>query len=59
MNRLAEAEPLMKRASLVFLSSFGVQHPNTTTVRNNYALLPMQMWFSHEQTVAKLNELCR
>jgi len=42
-NRLAEAEPLMRRAMVIFIQSLGVEHPNTKTVRKNYTLLLQDM----------------
>ncbi len=38
-NRLAEAEPLMRRALAIFRASLGEEHPNTLTVGRNYELL--------------------
>ena len=38
-NRLAEAEPLMRRALAIFETSLGPDHPNTVTARNNLAAL--------------------
>ena len=38
-NRLAEAEPLMRRALAIDEKSFGPDHPNTAIVRNNLAEL--------------------
>ena len=35
----AEAEPLMRRAFLIFMQSLSIQHPNTQTVLNNYKAL--------------------
>ena len=36
-NRLAEAEPLMRRAIAILETSLGPDHPNTIKVRNNLA----------------------
>jgi hypothetical protein len=36
-NRLAEAEPLMRRALAIFETSYGPDHPSTCTVRDNLA----------------------
>ena len=38
-NRLAEAEPLMRRALAIFETSLGPDHPNTVTARDNLAAL--------------------
>jgi tetratricopeptide (TPR) repeat protein len=38
-NRLAEAEPLMRRALAINENSFGVDHPNVATALNNLAQL--------------------
>ena len=35
-NRLAEAEPLMRRALGIVVRSLGLEHPNSQTVRRNY-----------------------
>jgi hypothetical protein len=36
-NRLAEAEPLMRRALAIFERSLGPEHPWTVTARDNLA----------------------
>jgi molybdenum cofactor biosynthesis enzyme MoaA len=38
-NRLAGAEPLMRRALMIFVRSLGAEHPNSQTVAGNYELL--------------------
>jgi tetratricopeptide repeat protein len=38
-NRLAEAEPLIRRALAIDEASYGPDHPNTVTVRDNLAAL--------------------
>ena len=38
-NRLAEAEPLMRRALAICEKSLGPDHPNTVIARNNLAAL--------------------
>ena len=38
-NRLAEAEPLMKRALTIFEQIYGPDHPNVATSLNNLASL--------------------
>jgi len=38
-NRLAEAEPLFRRALAMTEKSFGPEHPNVATCLNNLALL--------------------
>ena len=38
-SRLAEAEPLMYRALVMFKTSLGPDHPSTVTARNNLAVL--------------------
>jgi Tetratricopeptide repeat len=38
-NRLAEAEPLMRRAFTIFEASLGSNHPNTIIARNKLARL--------------------
>ena len=42
-NRLSEAEPLMRRALVIFDSSLGPEHPSTRTVRGNLAALEAEM----------------
>ena len=39
-NRLGEAEPMMRRALAIFQKSLGPDHPNTVTVRENFAVAP-------------------
>jgi hypothetical protein len=38
-NRLAEAEPLMRRALAIFEQSLGPEHPNTGVLRGNLGAL--------------------
>jgi hypothetical protein len=38
-NRLAEAEPSMRRALAIFEESLGAEHPSTETVRGNLEAL--------------------
>ncbi|MCS5693893.1 tetratricopeptide repeat protein, partial [Cyanobium sp. FGCU-6] len=38
-NRLAEAEPLMRRALAIAEASYGTDHPNVATALNNLAQL--------------------
>ena len=38
-NRLAVAEPLMRRALAIFVASLGADHPSSQTVVENYRLL--------------------
>ena len=42
-NRLAEAEPLMRRAVKIFEDSLGTGHPNSITVRGNLEVLLAEM----------------
>jgi thioredoxin-like negative regulator of GroEL len=42
-NRSNEAEPLMRRALMIFEKSLGRDHPSTVTVRGNLAALLRQM----------------
>jgi hypothetical protein len=39
INRLAEGEPLYRRALAIYEKSFGPNHPNVATGLNNLALL--------------------
>jgi hypothetical protein len=38
-NRLAEAEPLMRRALAIFVGSLGLDHPSAITAQRNLTLL--------------------
>ena len=38
-NRMAEAEPLLRRALAIYEASFGSDHPAVATAVNNLALL--------------------
>ncbi len=42
-GKSTEAEPLYRRAMEICEKSLGADHPNTQTVRENYALLPAEM----------------
>ncbi|MEK7727705.1 MAG: tetratricopeptide repeat protein [candidate division KSB1 bacterium] len=42
-GKYAEAEPLFRRALEIFEKSLGTDHPNTQTIRKNYALLLAEM----------------
>ncbi|MDJ0838412.1 MAG: tetratricopeptide repeat protein [Acidobacteriota bacterium] len=42
-NRLAEAEPLIRRALAIFEASLGKTHPNTIGVRRNLEILLQEM----------------
>ncbi len=44
-----EAEPLMRRVLMVFIGNLGVQHPNSVTVLNNYAVLLHDLGKSRER----------
>ncbi len=35
-DRLAEAEPLMRRGLIIFVRSLGTEHPSSRTVKGNY-----------------------
>ena len=59
-NRLAEAEPLMRRAveiSLGFFVSTGHHHPNEAQVLANYRSLLKAMDFTPEQIDVRLEEI--
>jgi hypothetical protein len=59
-NRLAEAEPLMRRMVEIFLNSTratGHPHPHLQDAVNNYAGLLMEMGRSREQVLATLREM--
>jgi len=56
-NRLAEAEPLMRRALEVFVKSLGAEHPNSQTVAENYAGLLMAKGLSQEQAIKAVAEV--
>ena len=62
MNRLAEAEPLMRRQLcifLVFTNSTGHIHPHLITAFGNYFSLLEVMKLGHEQLGQRLRELGR
>ncbi|TFH54038.1 MAG: tetratricopeptide repeat protein [Methanothrix sp.] len=56
-NRLEEAEPLMRRAFLIFKQSLGMQHPNTQTILNNYKILLQTMGRSGKDIRSDLEKL--
>jgi sirohydrochlorin ferrochelatase len=56
-NRLAEAEPLMWRASEIFAASLGQDHPNTRTAVGNYERLLSEMDRSEAEIEAAKREL--
>lgn len=53
-NRLAEAEPLMRRALLIFVKSLGFEHPSSQTVFNNFGRLLAEMGKSKDEIRAEL-----
>jgi hypothetical protein len=55
-NRLAEAEPLMRRG-LVILLSFGFEHPNLQAVLANYIQLLQAMELTEAQISERLKAL--
>ncbi len=56
-NRLAEAEPLSGRAAQIFLSSFGMDHPNTLKVKGNYLKILQALSLPEIEIEAKLAAL--
>jgi tetratricopeptide (TPR) repeat protein len=58
-NRLAEAEPLMRRVLLIFLGFLrqGVQHPHLQAAIGNHAALLQEMGYSEEAIQTKLKAL--
>jgi hypothetical protein len=56
-NRLSEAEPLMRRAFEIFLSSLGAHHPNTVKVRDNYISLLESIGCSAEEIKSRWEAL--
>ena len=54
-NRPGEAEPLMCRALHIIVTSLGIGHPSTQTVKNNYAALLEAMGRTKKQVQAQLN----
>ena len=59
-NRLADAEPLMRRALEIFLKftrSTGNPHPNLQVAVTNYAGLLLEMGWTEEQVLARLREI--
>ena len=58
-NRLAEAEPLMRRALAIFVASLGADHPNSQTVMGNYAALLGEMGHGEEEVLERFQSLQR
>jgi hypothetical protein len=61
-DRLAEAEPLMRRAAeilLRFTVAIGHLHPHLQAVIGNYAGLLKQMGYNHAQVNAELDKMGR
>jgi hypothetical protein len=56
-NRLAEAEPLMCRAFVIFLASLGLDHPNSQIVLENYRKMLQDQGFSEDAIQAQLASL--
>jgi len=56
-GRLGEAEPLMRRAFVIFWKSLGLDHPNTQTVRGNYTALLQEMGLPEAEIQAKIDAL--
>ena len=48
-NRLAEAEPSMRRALAIFEESLGAEHPSTKTVRENLEALLAELEAAKER----------
>lgn len=53
----AEAEPLMKRALNLSLSSLGNEHPNTRTVMENYVILLQIMGKAESEIIEVIGSL--
>jgi hypothetical protein len=58
-NRLAEAEPLMRRALAIFIRSLGLDHPSTVTVQNSLTALLLAMGRSEAEARAAIEALAR
>jgi len=59
-NRLAEAEPLMRRVIEIFLRftvATGHEHPHLRGAIGNYAALLQQMGYNEAQVVAELDKV--
>ncbi|RIZ68229.1 MAG: hypothetical protein D0528_08395 [Methylococcales bacterium] len=50
----AEAEPLSRRATLIFARSLGWQHPNTETVSSNWTAILSKLGKQPEVELKKL-----
>ena len=57
-NRLAEAEPLMRRALAIDEKSFGAEHPHVATM-GNYAVLLGEMGHGEQEVVERFQSLQR
>ena len=55
-NRLAETEPLYRRALAIFAISVGQEHPNTITARENFRQLLKAMRLAEADIAAKLRD---
>jgi len=56
-NRLDEAEPLMRRALIIFITNLGINHPNVSKVLTNYKYLLLAMGWSKEQIIEQLRKI--
>ncbi|MEX2016464.1 MAG: tetratricopeptide repeat protein, partial [Candidatus Hydrogenedentales bacterium] len=60
-NRLAEAEPLHRRACairLLFTAETGHEHPNLRTAVGNYAICLLELGNSEAEVAAHLQKMC-
>lgn len=53
-NRLAEAEPLSRRATLILARSLGWQHPNTKIVSSNWTAMLSELGKQPEAELKRL-----
>ena len=62
MNRLAEAEPLMRRSVEIlwqFTIDNGHQHRRLGAAMNNYGSLLLQMGSARDEVLARLNRIAK
>jgi hypothetical protein len=58
-DRMIEAEPLARRASLIFVGSSGIEHPRTQVVLGNYFNILIEMGKNEDYAWAELRAVLR
>ena len=57
-NRLAEAEPLYRRAAIIFLHSFGPEHPSSILICRNYVTSLLQINHEPDRWISGFVSMC-